>query len=317
MQRQPPVEYWKGRLFAASRKVPEMIGSFEYVRTGSIDQGCSLLAEYDGQAVVLAGGTDLLVNIRSGIQAPQLLVDFKRINSLAQIRANEQGGVVIGAAVPLNALLENETIWQQYRALAEAAQSMGTYQVRNRATLAGNLCNASPAADTAPALLALNAHVTIASPRGGRTLAVRDLFVGVKQSALACDEVVTAVVLPAARLHLRTRFLKKQRIRGHDLAILNIAGAFDTQTGELSIAIGSCAETPILLPSLNEPVGKSDSLERLTDRLNELAQAVIDPITDLRASADYRRAMIPVFLHRLLETLLDPSDTSEQRGGSE
>lgn len=293
-----------------------MIGTFEYVRADSIEQGCCLLAEHDGQAAVLAGGTDLLVNIRSGIQAPRLLVDFKGISDAARIHSDEQGAVTIGASVPLNALLENETICQQYRALAEAAQSVGTYQVRNRASLAGNLCNASPAADTAPALLVLNAYVTIASPRGRRTLAVRDLFVGVKQSALACDEVVTAVVLPAAQPHLRTRFLKKQRIRGHDLAIVNMAGAFDAQTGELSVAIGSCAETPILLPSLNELVGKSDSLEGLTDRLNELAQSVIDPITDLRASADYRRAMIPVFLRRLLEKLLDPSVTSEQRGES-
>jgi len=294
-----------------------MIGSFEYVRVGSIEKGCCLLAEHDGQAAVLAGGTDLLVDIRSGIQAPRLLVDFKGISDAARIHFDERGAVTIGASVPLNALLETETICRQYRALAEAAQSVGTVQVRNRATLAGNLCNASPAADTAPALLVLDASVMIASPRGRRTLAVRDLFVGVKQSALACDEVVTAVVLPADRPHLRTRFLKKQRIRGHDLAIVNMAGAFDAQTGELCVAIGSCAETPILLPSLNEPVGKSDSLERLTDRLNELAQSAIDPITDLRASADYRRAMIPVFLRRLLEALLDPSDTFEQRGGSQ
>lgn len=294
-----------------------MLGSFKYVRASSIEQGCSLLAELDGQAAVLAGGTDLLVNIRNGIQAPRLLVDFKRINSLAQIRADEQGSVVIGASVPLNALLENKTIWRQYRALAEAAQSVGTYQVRNRATLAGNLCNASPAADTAPSLLVLNAGLRIASSRGGRSLAVRDLFTGVKQSALACDEVVTAVVLPATPLHVRTKFLKRQRIRGHDLAIINMAGAFDTQTGELSIAIGSCAEIPIVLPSLDEPVTETDSLERLVYRLNELAQSAISPISDLRASAQYRRAMIPVFLHRLLETLLDLSDTFEQRGESE
>jgi len=293
-----------------------MIGSFEYVRASSIEQGCSLLAEYDGQAAVLAGGTDLLVNIRSGIAAPRLLVDFKGISDMAQIRADEQGGVAVGASVSLNALLENETICQRYRALAEAAQSVGTYQVRNRATLAGNLCNASPAADAAPALFVLNASVKIESPRGKRSLTVRDLFVGVKQSALAPDEVVTAVALPAIRPHIRTKFLKKQRIRGHDLAVINMAGAYNTQTGELSVAIGSCAKTPILLPPLDDRVQEKTLVDKLVSRLNELAQQEVSPITDLRGSAEYRRAMIPVFLKRLLRELLCPPGASAQVGAS-
>ncbi len=293
-----------------------MIGSFEYVRASSIEQGCSLLAEYDGQAAVLAGGTDLLVNIRSGIAAPRLLVDFKGISDMAQIRVDEQGGIAIGASITLNTLLENETICQRYRALAEAAQSVGTYQVRNRATLAGNLCNASPAADTAPALFVLNASVTIESPRGRRSLAVRDLFVGVKQSVLTHDEVVTAVVSPAIGPHIRTKFLKKQRIRGHDLAVINMAGAYNTKTGELSVAIGSCARTPILLPPLGDRVEEKTPVDKLVSRLNELAQQKVSPITDLRGSAAYRRAMIPVFLERLTRELLCPPGTSTQVGAS-
>lgn len=281
-----------------------MIGTFDYAKVRSVEEGCALLSEHHGDATVLAGGTDLLVDIRNGVESPSFLVDVKGINELKRFKSNSQIGLVIGAGVPLNVIVEDETVRLGYQALAESAMSIGSWQIRNRATLAGNLCNASPAADAAPALFVLNAKATIVGPSGTRSLPARDLFVGVKENALNYDEILTTITVPPAFPSIRTKFLKKQRIRGHDLATINMAGYFNSDTGELRVAIGSCAPTPILVPALDEPVQERDSLDELVYRLNELAQGAISPISDLRSSADYRRELIPVFLRRLLQVLL-------------
>jgi len=282
-----------------------MIGEFEYVRVDSITEGCSFLAEHAGSAAVLAGGTDLLVNIRNGTASPSLLVDFKRIEELKAFFPDKG---IIGSSVLLNRITEDRIVRDRYRGLAEAVQDVGSYQIRNRATLAGNLCNASPAADTAPPLFVLNAHVTIAGPHETRTLPVQDLFVGVKKNALSPGEVIVSITLPPALPQVRTKFLKIQRIRGHDLAIINMAGYLDIASGELRIAIGSCAVTPILLPSLDEPVDEDASIDELVEKLNAMAQSAIAPISDLRGSAEYRRAMVPVLLRKLLVALLSPQE---------
>ncbi len=279
-----------------------MLGNFDYIRAETVEHGCALLARTPG-AAVLAGGTDLLVNIRNKAISPPLLVDFKGIAALNAISHNADG-TAIGAAVPLNAIAEDQRIRTAYQALFEAATAVATYQVRNRATLIGNLCNASPAADTAPPLFVLDAHVEISGPAGARTLPVRDLPVGVKKAALTPGEVITAVTIPPIAPGARTKFLKKQRIKGHDLAIVNMAGYYDPGTGELRIAIGSCAPTPILLPPLDSPVRVGDQIDEIVAALDRIAQEAISPIDDLRATAAYRRALIPVFLRRLVKTLL-------------
>ncbi len=278
-----------------------MLGNFDYVRAGSVEHGCALLAGNEG-ARILAGGTDLLVNIRNRLISPKLLVDFKGIDELNTISHSD--GLRIGATVPLNVIAENALIRRDYSALAAAAGAVGSYQVRNRATLAGNLGNASPAADTAPPLFVLDARVEIAGTTGTRTLSVRELLVGVKRTALAPDELITAVTLPPIKPGVRTKFLKKQRIKGHDLAIVNMAGYYDPSAGELRIAIGSCAPTPVLLPPLPEPVREDDPLDEVVAAVDRIAQEAISPIDDLRATAAYRRAMIPVFLRRILTALL-------------
>ena len=284
------------------RKEERMLGNFDYARAGSVEEGCSLLAGNEG-AAVLAGGTDLLVNVRNGISPPKLLVDIKGIAELGRI--SEEDGIRIGAAVPLNVVAENNKIRKGYPALATAAGAVGSYQVRNRATLAGNLGNASPAADSAPPLYVLDARVEIAGTGERRTIPVRELIVGVKRTSLAKGELITAVLLPPARPGARSAFLKKQRIKGHDLAIVNMAGYYDPSSGELRVAIGSCAVTPVLLPSLPEPVREDDPLDEVAGALDKIAQEAVSPIDDLRGSAEYRRAMIAVYLRRLLETLLE------------
>ncbi len=281
-----------------------MIGVFDYVRAGSVEEGCDLLAQHAGRARVFAGGTDLLVNIRNTGKAPDLLIDIKAIEPLNALSADPAAGATIGACVPLNVIGENTTITEQFTALAQAALSVGSYQVRNRATLAGNIANASPAADTAPALLVLDASVAVQRSESERKISIAKLFTGVKKNSLAVDEVIVSVSLPPPRKHVRSAFVKKQRVRGHDLAVINLAGSLNQDDGALRIAIGSCAATPLLLP-IDEPIDCNAPIDELVAQINEIAQDAISPISDLRGSAEYRRGLVPVFLRRLLTELLE------------
>lgn len=276
-----------------------MLGAFDYVRARSVEEACSLLATSES-ASVLAGGTDLLVEIRNGLRVPKLLVDIKSIDELSRLDTDGPE-MAIGAAVPLNTIAEHRAIRDALPALAEAALSIGTYQLRNRATLAGNLCNASPAADSAPVLLSLGAMISTAGASGRRTVPISELFTGVKQTCLAPGEIVTAIRIPALESGTQTAFLKQQRIRGHDLAVVNVGGSYAPSTKALKIAVGSCAPTPVLL----EPIDASGSADAVVGRAIELAEAATSPISDVRASAEYRRAVLPALVRRLVERLLD------------
>jgi len=278
-----------------------VLGVFDYVRARSIEEACRLLAETDADASILAGGTDLLVEIRNGLRSPKLLIDVKGISELAHFQVDGPE-VIIGASVPLNVLAEHRAIRESLPALADAAFSIGTYQLRNRATLAGNVCNASPAADSAPVLLSLDAKLSIVAANGRRTMPISELFTGVKRTCLAPGEIVTDIRIPAPADGARTAFLKQQRIRGHDLAVVNVAGSYAPGTETLKVAVGSCAPTPVLL----EPIDLSgNSFESIVDCVVTLAEAATSPISDVRSSAAYRRVVLPVLLRRLLDRLLD------------
>lgn len=281
-----------------------MIATFDYVRVSSVNEGCDLLAAHEGDAAVLAGGTDLLVGIRNSRRSPDLLVDFKRVARMNQLVTDKNSDVRIGACVPLNVIADNKVINDRFTALAAAARSIGTYQVRNRATLAGNIANASPAADTAPALLVLGASVNVSGTDGTRRIPITELFTGVKETLLRAGEVITDIVLPPPVPRARSAFIKKQRVKGHDLAIINMAAYYDMDALKMRIAIGSCAVTPILLPKFS--LSADESMDALVERLNAIAQDAISPIDDIRASAEYRRGLVPVLLSDLLSTLLTP-----------
>jgi len=276
-----------------------VLANFEYQRIRSMEEGCRLLAEAKGSGAVLAGGTDLLVEIRNGLKSPTLLVDCKSLDSLKAFHVDDSGSS-IGAAVALNRLIENRSFQTRYPALAKAMASIGTYQLRNRATLAGNICNASPAADSAPMLLVLDATVDIVGIGGPRAVPVRDFFTSVKKTVLKPDEIVAGVRLPE-RTDLRTAFRKQQRIRGHDLAVVNVAGAYSPSAKWLRLAIGSCAPTPVLLDTIE--VDSKDT-GAFSQHVLKIVRSSVSPISDVRASAEYRRAVLPVLVERILHELL-------------
>ena len=278
-----------------------MLGRFDYERPTNLAEAGRLLAEAGTSAAVLAGGTDLLVDLRGGRREVRLLVDVKRIDGLRRLDVTSRGDLTIGAAVPLNEILEHAAVRRAFPGLAQSAESIATYQLRNRATAVGNLCNASPAADMAPILLALGASVVVWGPSGERTVPLLQFFAGVKRTSLSAYEIVTGIRIPTPAPNLRSAFLKQQRLRGHDLAVVSVAGTYAPTTGLLRLALGSCAPTPLALPPISV---KGVSRSAMVDEAARETLAAASPISDVRASAEYRRAVLPVLVRRLVHDLL-------------
>ncbi len=279
---------------------------FRFEKPATIEEATALLAEKPGPVKVLAGGTDLLVALRAGTSEPALVVDIKAIPALLEIRWTPEGDLRIGAAVEVQRIHEDARIAQIYPALSDGTGAIGSLQIRCRATIGGNIANASPCMDTAPPLLVLGARVEAMGPGGKREIPLDSFFVGVKETALRPDEMLTAIIVPRSAAGTRSAFEKVKRVWGHDLALVNAAGAFDPSTHTIRVAIGSCGVTPILLPPLTgiDP-GRSDGHE--TGRLlAESAIRTICPIDDVRASAEYRRDMAALLCRRLAAVLLAP-----------
>ncbi len=277
-----------------------MIRSCAYFKPRTLDE--AIAAKQQEGARLFAGGTDLLVDLRKGLEASQLLVDVKGLEELSVFAVDPKDGATVGGGITLNALIEDARLCKSFPVVSEAAQTVATYQLRNRATLVGNICNASPAADMAPPLYVLDAQVLIAGPKGGRSLPIGSFFTGVKKTALAKGELVLGVKIPCHG-PARTAFMKKQRIKGHDLASVNVAGLADKASGTLKICVGACAPTPILLAGTDQLFSKVKGLEDLADQVAELALDSISPIDDVRSSAEYRRDMVAVLVKRIVRLI--------------
>jgi aerobic carbon-monoxide dehydrogenase medium subunit len=278
------------------------MSGFRYERPGTVAEATALLAGAGGGARILAGGTDLMIALRGGPQ-PTVLVDVKRIPELGRIAWTSAGDLEIGAAVRVQDVADDARVRSTFTALSEGAGEIGSLQIRYRATVAGNLANASPCMDTAPPLLVLDGRLRVTGPRGTREAPLADFFLGVKRTALAADELVTAVIVPKPAAGVSSAFDKVKRSYGHDLAIVNAAAAWDPAAGTLRVAIGSCAVRPALVPALAGVTPKSDAGE-VGERLAALAGEHIQPIDDVRASAEYRREMTGLLCRRLARRLL-------------
>lgn len=268
-----------------------MIYKFGYLAPKTIGELHSLLAERGSSAALLSGGTDLLINIRNATAKPKYVIDIKKISSFSNIHWSEQEGLIIYAGVTINELLQSSTIRNRYEILAACAHDLASYQIRNRATLIGNVANASPCSDMAPALLCLQAKAVISSVRGERIVPFYEFFKGVKKTVLLPDEVLERVIIPPSSAGANGNYRKLKRINGHDLAIVGVA--LTKHNGAIKIGISSAAPTPVYVDGLQT----SDSADTI---INTTMKAV-SPISDLRCTKEYREHMLKVFVQRLLE----------------
>lgn len=268
-----------------------MLHDFEYAAPRGRAELLDLLAERGDEAKLLAGGTDLLPGIRAGLAKPALVLDLKRVADYVGLAWSDVEGLVIGPTATINDILRETRITQEYPLLAACASDLASHQVRNRATVAGNIVNASPCSDMAPALLCLDARVVLASRRSEREIALREFFTGVKRTVMRSDEILERIIVPAEMARARGSYRKLKRIKGHDLGIVGVA--LMKKDGLARIGLSSVAPTPLLVEGLRE----ADS----PDDLVAAVMRAIRPISDLRCTKEYRAFMIEAFTRRLAE----------------
>jgi len=271
-----------------------MVANFKYYAPATITELCKLLDENQPTAKILAGGTDILVDIRAGIKNPSALIDIKKIKELNELKFDKKDGLSIGAAVTCNQLINDKIAHNKYKLLADCAETIASYQLRNRATIIGNLCNASPCAGMTPGLLCLDASVEIISSAGSRIIKLLDFFAGVKKTKLQPNEFVARVIVPASSADAKAGVLKQKRIKGHDIALITVTMAIVNK--KIYVAIGSAAETVVLL--------KPFQLNAKCESIVAEALKSVKPITDIRSSKEYRLHIIEVYIKRLYKQLL-------------
>ena len=270
--------------------------SFDYVRATTLDEVPRLLEEHGEAARLLMGGTDLFVRMRDGFVRPRIVVDVKHLPGMQNISYDEHTGLTIGAATTMNEVARHPDVRAHYPLLAEAANSVASYQLRNRATLGGNLCNGSPAADTAPAVLTLEGRIVLYGPAGEREVPANEFFLGPGETAMQAGELMTAVRFPPPPAGSAGRYLKLGRNKAGDLAIAGVAvfGFPDGTASGYRFRIGLASVAPVPLRALEaEEVLTANPLGDETFTLAaEKAMQAASPIDDVRASAAYRRAMV-------------------------
>ncbi len=280
----------------------------------TLPEALTLLAEHSEDTRIIAGGTDLILELERGVRHVPTLVDVTRIPGLHDI-ALDNGTVRLGPLVTHSQVVVSDLLVDKAFPLARACWQVGSPQIRNRGTIAGNLINASPAGDTITPLWALGASVILGSrQRGERELPFEEFFLGVRRTALQPDEMLASIQFPALKANERGTFLKLGLRQAQAIAVVNVAvvlGFEDDRISRASIALGSVAPTIIRATDAEESLIGRPLMEYTMARAGELAAAAARPIDDIRGSADYRRAMVRVLPVRALRQL---QEGSERRG---
>ncbi len=279
---------------------------FAYARPGSLAETVALLDRHGPDARLLAGGTDLIIRLRDGTLGPTVVIDLKRVAELQPgIRDLAGGGVSIAATTVMTDVMTDPRIRGDYEALTEAAAVVGSVQIRNRATLGGTLCNASPAADTAPALLVYGAVLRIVGPAGERRLPLDEFFVRSGVTTLARGELVAAIELPPPASRRGAVHLRRTRRRGHDLASVTLACCVE-EAGVTRLAYGSVGPRPVLAIDDSGILADAGAPEEARLPILERMLGAASPSPrSMRAGPAYRLAMLRVLALRGLRIAHD------------
>ena len=305
----PPALAWRLIFRAWVKKVLEPdVRSFAYASPTTLAELLRLLNEHGPEARLLAGGTDLMVRLRSGRALPRIVVDLKRVEALRPDIVETGSCLRVGARTVMTDLIADERMQRHFPALVESAGVVGSVQIRNRATLAGNIGNASPAADTAPALLVYDAVANLTGLNGTRQVPLRDFFTGPGRTVLGRAEVIESIDLPLPAGPRGAAFGRITRRRGVDLATINLCCLVNrclvNPGGEARFAYGAVGPRPFLVEDTSGLLADPhiSPAERDSRLLDLIAQA--SPISDLRGGSDYRLAMLLVMSRRTLAAAL-------------
>lgn len=272
--------------------------NFEYHVPKSIDEVLALLDTYGTAAKIIAGGTDLIPKMKGGVLAPEHIISLKDLPELRYIQYDEQSGLRFGAATTIKTLEDHPVVREKYQALFQGAHSMASTQIRNAGTVVGNICNAVPSADTAPALLILGATLKIQSAKGQRTVPIEEFFTGVCRTVLEPNELVTEVQIPALAENTGCVYYKYAIRRALDLAMVGVAAMVtveDDVCTNARIALGAVAITPKRAMQAEAMLCGQKLTDELVDAVAVYAsQNECSPITDMRATKEYRREIVRV-----------------------
>ena len=280
---------------------------FELILPESIDDCIKALATGGPESKLLAGGTDLLPQLKNGLLKPARVIDLSGVARLRSIEAGNGKGIKIGSAVTARTLELDRAVRASYLSLAESGALVGSVQVRNLATLGGNICNAAPSADMAPPLLALEAEAVITGPKGERRVPVATFFTGVRRTVLAPDEILVELVVPNPGAHSGGNYLRHTARRELDIAVVGVASQLTLANGvctKARIALAAVAPVPLRATAAEQSLeGQAVTPDRIK-RAADLAVEAARPISDQRGSADFRRHLVRVLTRRTLTTAL-------------
>jgi CO/xanthine dehydrogenase FAD-binding subunit len=276
----------------------------EYVAPKSLKEALSFISRYGVRTKIFVGGTDLVPKLkRREIGTPEYLLDIKHIPDLDYINYNLESGLKIGAQASIRSIENSPVIREKFNVLFEAAGSMASVQVRNRGTIAGNICNAVPSADSAPALLTLDALLKLVSSQGERTVNINDFFTGPSTTVLKSDEIVTEIQIPSQPASARGRYIKLTPRSAMDLAVVGVAVQILADCGtcnEIRIALGAVSPTPMRAKKAENFLKGQGLTPDIIRKAAEIAGTECNPITDHRASKEYRCEMVEVLTKRAI-----------------
>ncbi|MFO1121657.1 MAG: xanthine dehydrogenase family protein subunit M [Hyphomicrobiales bacterium] len=273
----------------------------DYTAPETVKAAVALLAKAKGSAYVLAGGSDLLVRMKGGFIEPDLVVDIKRIKAMREVKKSASG-FSIGAAVPCAALGENKALVKAWPGVVEAANLIGSKQIQGRCTITGNLCNAGPAADSVPALVAAGAKAVVQGPKGKRLVPVEQVPVGPGKTSLKKGELVEAIQLPARKPRSGDAYLRFIPRSEMDIAVVS-AGVNLTLDAkgvvtDARVALGAVAPTVLLVPAAAKALIGSKLDDAALDKLGQAASAACRPIDDKRGTIEFRTKVAAVLAKR-------------------
>lgn len=288
---------------------------FDLALPGTIDDCLKILAERGPDAKLLAGGTDLLPQLKNGLLKPARVIDLSGVSRLRTVAANS--ALRIGAAATARAIELDPAIRAKYPAIAESGALVGSVQVRNLATVGGNLCNAAPSADMAPPLIALEAEAVIASVRGERRVPLASFFTGVRRTVLGPDELLVELVVPNPGPHSGGTYVRHTPRRELDIAVVGVASQLTMSGGvctKARISLASVAPTPVRATAAERALEGQPVTPEGIARAADLAVEAASPISDQRGSADFRRHLVRVLTRRTLATALARATAAREAG---
>ncbi|MBM3942258.1 MAG: xanthine dehydrogenase family protein subunit M [SAR202 cluster bacterium] len=289
---------------------------FEYLEPHTLRQAVSMLQQHGSHARIVAGSTDFLVRWRTGVWKPQYVVNLQHVPGLDRLSYSPRNGLRLGALVRVRALETSPVVRQRYPALAAAAASFAGVQVRNLATVGGNVCNASPAGDTLPSLLAFDAQCRIVGPQGERWLPLEQFFLGPGRTALQPAEILAELRLPPPLPNTGSLYIKHSPRGAMDISYVGVASVVSLQDRgrvcrDAKIALGAVAPTPIRAASAEAMLRGQTITPELLKRVAAEAQRLARPIDDVRATGAYRKDIVAVLTQRTLERAIEMARGAE------